>query len=138
MKGIIRIWGFLIATYKPTVCALAIVIGLPLLFLLEPFLNHYKNKAVVGSVSRMLQGQVSMLCSLLHDLSAGHLFHCYSLDTANMNIFDGMVLQLIILISMIPLVDSFDYVRLIFPPENDEVRTYLYSYSNAESVYQKR
>ena len=31
---------------------------------------YSQSEAITGSVSRMLQGQVSLLCSLLHDLSS--------------------------------------------------------------------
>jgi len=55
-------------------CTLVIVIGIPLLLLLEPFLNHKINEAISRSISRMLQRRVSLLCSLLCDLS--HSGHC--------------------------------------------------------------
>ena len=56
---------------------LVIIIGLTLLFLLEPFLNHkVKNQTIIGSISRLLQGQISFICIILHDVSIGD--PCYN------------------------------------------------------------
>ena len=64
-------------------CKLVIVVGLPLLLLLEPLLNHKINltkiKTATWSISRMLQRQVLQLCSLLHVVSSNDFpqHYCY-------------------------------------------------------------
>ena len=62
------------------VCTVSIAIGFPILLLLQPFLNHkdlYKNQTITGLVLRLLQRQVLLLCSLLHDLSTSDYHNCY-------------------------------------------------------------
>ena len=121
-------------------CTLVIVIGLPVLLLLEPFLNHKINFTSIKPLLDQFQGCYKdkyrcfaayyMICRLIiisiiiSNPSNGNNTQ-YLLITAStllaliqlilkpyeselLNVFDGMVLQLIILISMIPLVDSFD------------------------------
>ena len=118
-------------------CALVIVIGLPVLLLFEPFLNHKINFTSIKPLLDQFQGCYKdkyrcfaayyMICRLIIIsiiISNGNNTQ-YLLITAStllaliqlilkpyeselLNVFDGMVLQLIILISMIPLVDSFD------------------------------
>ena len=121
-------------------CTLVIVIGLPLLLLLEPFLNSKINFTKIKPLLDHFQGWYKdryrsfaayyMLCRLIIIViiianSSNDNTTQYLLVTANsilslihvtlkpyarkmLNIFDGLVLHLIIVISMIPLVDTFD------------------------------
>ena len=60
------------------ICTVTIVLGLPLLLTLEPFLNcKLLTLTITGSVSRLLQRQVSLLCWLSYDLSTTNYHsHC--------------------------------------------------------------
>ena len=121
-------------------CTIIIVVGIPLLLLLEPFLNHKINFIRLKSLLDQFQGCYKdkyrgfaayyMLCRLLIILiiiatSSNSNTAQYLLVILNttmaliqltikpyastiLNMFDGFVLQLMVVVSMIPLIDSFD------------------------------
>ena len=121
-------------------CTLVIVIGLPLLLLLEPFLNHRINFTRIKPLLDQFHGCYKdkfrsfaayyMICRLVviaviivnssNDSSTQYLLitvnYVLSLIYVTLkpyarrilNMFDGLILQLLIVVSMIPLVDSFD------------------------------
>ena len=120
-------------------CTLVIVIGLPLLLLLEPFLNSKINFTKIKPILDQFQGCYKdkyrsfaayyMICRLVIILiiivNSSNDNTQYLLITVNvtlasiqvtfrpysstiLNMFDGLILQLLIVISMIPLVGSFD------------------------------
>ena len=121
-------------------CTLVIVIGLPLLLLVEPFLNSKVNFTRLKPLLDHFQGCYKdkyrcfaayyMICRLVIILiiiaypSNDNTTH-YLLITTNsklsliqaslkpyaskiLNLFDGLVLQLMVVVSMIPLVDTSD------------------------------
>ena len=122
------------------VCSLIIVMGLPLLLLLEPFLNHKINFTRMKPLLDQFQGCYKdkyrsfaayyMTCRLVIILiiianPSNNNTTQYSLIIANstlalihvtlrpygsniLNVFDGFVLQLMIVVSMVPLIDSYD------------------------------
>ncbi|XP_065894245.1 uncharacterized protein [Dysidea avara] len=122
------------------VCSLIIVMGLPLLLLLEPFLNHKINFTRIKPLLDQFQGCYKdkyrsfaayyMTCRLVIILTiiantSNNNTTQYSLIIANstlalihvtlrpygsniLNVFDGFVLQLMIVVSMVPLIDSYD------------------------------
>ena len=134
---------------------LVIVIGLPLLLLLEPFLNHKVNFTKIKPLLDQFQGCYKdkyrsfaayyMTCRLVNILvivsnpsnnnttqyllviinavlvSTHVILRPYA--TNILNVFDFFILQLIIVVSMIPLIDSFDpdlllasiFILLIMP-----------------------
>ena len=126
-------------------CTLVIVVGLPLLLLLEPFLNHKINFTRIKPLLDQFQGCYKdkyrrfaayyMSCRLVIILivianSSNDNTTQYLLITVNaifslfqvtirpyasnlLNMFDGMILHLIIVVSMIPLVDNFDQDLLL-------------------------
>ena len=121
-------------------CTLLIVIGLPLLLLLEPFLNHKINFIRFKPLLDQFQGCYKdkyrsfaayyMICRLVVIViiivnSSNDSTTQYQLITVNsilslvhvlikpyarrlLNMFDSLILQLLIVVSMIPLVDSSD------------------------------
>ena len=122
------------------VCSLIIVMGLPLLLLLEPFLNHKINFTRIKLLLDQFQGCYKdkyrsfaayyMTCRLVIILiiianPSNNNATQYSLIIANttlalihmtlrpygsniLNVFDGFVLHLMIVVSMVPLIDSYD------------------------------
>ncbi|XP_065892258.1 uncharacterized protein [Dysidea avara] len=136
-------------------CTLVIVVGLPLLLLLEPFLNHRINFTRIKPLLDQFQGCYKdkyrsfaayyMSCRLVIILivianSSNDNTTQYLLITVNavmslihmtirpytsnlLNMFDGMILQLMIVVSMLPLVDNFDqdlllsfiFITILFP-----------------------
>ena len=128
-------------------CTLGIVIGLPLLLLLEPFLNHKINLTKIKPLLDQFQGCYKdkyrsfaayyMICRLViiliivldpsnSNISQYLLIILSSLlalihmtirpyGSSILNLFDGFVLQLMIVVSMVPLViiDSFGHDVLI-------------------------
>ncbi|XP_065894020.1 uncharacterized protein [Dysidea avara] len=122
------------------VCSLIIVMGLPLLLLLEPFLNHKINFTRIKPFLDQFQGCYKdkyrsfaayyMACRLVIILiiianPSNNNTTQYLLIIANstlalihlmlkpygsniLNMFDGFVLQLMIVVSMVPLIDSYD------------------------------
>ena len=120
--------------------SLIIVIGLPLLLLLEPFLNHKINFTRMKPLLDQFQGCYKdkyrsfaayyMTCRLVIILiiianPSNINTTQYSLVISNstlalihvtlrpygsniLNVFDGFVLQLMIVVSMVPLIDSYD------------------------------
>jgi len=127
------------------VCTLVIVIGLPLLLLLEPFLNSKVNFTRIKSLLDHFQGCYKdkyrsfaayyMICRLViiliiianpsnNDTSQYILIITNSLlalihmtirpyGSNILNLFDGLVLQMMILVSMVPLIDSYDHYLLL-------------------------
>ncbi|XP_065893255.1 uncharacterized protein [Dysidea avara] len=121
-------------------CTLVIVIGLPLLLLLEPFLNSKVNLTRIKPLLDQFQGCYKdkyrsfaayyMICRLVIIViiianSSNDDTTQYLLITVNatlallhmtfrpcaseiLNMFDGLILQLLIVVSMIPLIDSSD------------------------------
>ena len=121
-------------------CTLVIAVGLPLLLLLEPFLNSKVNFGKIKPLLDQFQGCYKdkyrsfaayyMICRLVVVViiianSSNDSTTQYLLITANsilslihvmlkpytrriLNMFDGLILHLLIVVSMIPLVDSFD------------------------------
>ncbi|XP_065896048.1 probable outer membrane protein pmp20 [Dysidea avara] len=121
-------------------CTLVIVIGLPLLLLMEPFVNNKINFTKIKPLLDQFQGCYKdkyryfaayyMICRLVVILIiianlSNNSTPQYLLITVNailalihmtfkpycseiLNIFDGFVLQMMIVVSMIPLVDSSD------------------------------
>ena len=121
-------------------CTLVIVIGLPLLLLLEPFLNHKINFTRMKPLLDQFQGYYKdkhrcfaayyMICRLIilvmiianPTLNITAQFLLVALCTTlaliqlnvrpyasnTLNIFDGFLLQIMILVSMAPLVDIYD------------------------------
>ena len=126
-------------------CTLVIVVGLPLLLLLEPYLNRKINFTRIKPLLDQFQGCYKdkyrsfaayyMSCRLVIILivivnSSNDNTTQYQLITANaifsllhmtirpyasnlLNMFDGMILQLMIVVSMLPLVDNFDHDLLL-------------------------
>ena len=126
-------------------CTLVIVVGLPLLLLLERFLNHKINFTRIKPLLDQFQGCYKdkyrsfaayyMSCRLVIILivianSSNDNTTQYLLITVNtilsllqvmirpytsnlLNMFDGMILQLMIVVSMLPLVDNFDQDLLL-------------------------
>ena len=122
------------------VCSLIIVMGLPLLLLLEPFLNHKINFTRIKPLLDQFQGCYKdkyrsfaayyMTCRLVIILiiianPSNNNTTQYSLIIANstlalihvtlrpygsniLNVIDGFMLQLMIVVSMVPLIDSYD------------------------------
>ena len=119
---------------------IVIVIGLPLLLTLEPFLNSKINFVKIKPLLDQFQGCYKdkyryfaayyMICRLLiitiiiANSSNGFIFH-YLLIAASvivalihqcfrpyssslLNIFDGVILHFLVLVSVLPLVESFD------------------------------
>ena len=121
-------------------CTLVIAVGLPLLLLLEPFLNSKVNFTRIKPLLDQFQGcyidkyrsfaGYYMTCRLViiliiitnssNDNTTQYLLIIVNVTLALiqvtlrpysstiLNIFDGLILQLLILVSMIPLIDSFD------------------------------
>ena len=121
-------------------CTLVIVIGLPLLLLLEPFLNRKINFTRIKPLLDQFQGCYKdkyrsfagyyMTCRLViiliiiinssNDNTTHYLLIIVNVTLALiqvtlrpysstiLNMFDGLILQLLIVVSMIPLIDSFD------------------------------
>ena len=121
-------------------CTLVIVIGLPLLLLLEPFLNCKINFTRIKPLLDQFQGCYKdkyrsfagyyMTCRLViiliiivnssNDNTTQYLLIIVNVILALihvtlipysrtiLNMFDGLILQLLIVVSMIPLIDSFD------------------------------
>ena len=136
-------------------CTLVIVVGLPLLLLLDPFLNHRINFTRIKPLLDQFQGcymdkyrsfaAYYMSCRLVIILivisnSSNDNTTQYLLITVNavmslihmtirpytsnlLNMFDGMILQLMIVVSMLPLVDNFEqdlllsfiFITILFP-----------------------
>ncbi|XP_065895657.1 uncharacterized protein [Dysidea avara] len=127
------------------VCSLIIVMGLPLLLLLEPFLNHKINFNRIKPLLDQFQGcykdkyrtfaayymtcRVVIILIIIANPSNNNTTQ-YSLIIANstlalihvtikpyesniLNVFDGFVLQLMIVVSMVPLIDSYDHDLLL-------------------------
>ena len=126
-------------------CTLVIVVGLPLLLLLEPFLNQRINFTRIKPLLDQFQGCYKdkyrsfaayyMSCRLVIILivivsSSNDNTTQYRLITVNaifsllqvtirpyesnlLNMFDGMILQLMIVVSMLPLVDKYDQDMLL-------------------------
>ena len=122
------------------ICSVIIVMGLPLLLLLEPFLNHKINFNRIKPLLDQFQGCYKdkyrsfaayyMICRLVIILitvtnPSSNNTTQYLLIIANstlalvhvtikpyesniLNVFDGFVLQLMIVVSMVPLIDSND------------------------------
>ncbi|XP_065890261.1 uncharacterized protein [Dysidea avara] len=122
------------------ICTLIIVIGLPFLLLLEPFLNKKINFTRIKPLLDQFQGCYKdkyrsfaayyMTCRLVVILiiianTSNNNTTQYSLIIANstlafihmtirpygsniLNVFDGFVLHLMIVVSMVPLIDSYD------------------------------
>ncbi|XP_065890185.1 uncharacterized protein [Dysidea avara] len=122
------------------ICTLIIVIGLPFLLLLEPFLNNKINFTRIKPLLDQFQGCYKdkyrsfaayyMICRLViiliiiantsnNDTSQYLLIFFNSLlafihmtirpyGSNILNVFDGFVLQLMIVVSMVPLIDSYD------------------------------
>jgi len=127
---------FLIAV----LCSLFIAVGLPLLLLLEPFLNHkiaftrikplldqfqgcYKDKYRCFAAYYMICRLVIILIiiiNLWYTATSQYLIVISNLvlafihvivrpyESKILNVFDGFVLHLMIVVSMIPLTDSYD------------------------------
>ena len=121
-------------------CTLMITIGLPLLLLLEPFLNHIINFTRIKPLLDQFQGCYKdkyrsfaayyMICRLViiliiiatpsnPNISQYLLIILNSLislinvtlrpyQSIILNLFDGFVLHLIVVVSMIPLINSYD------------------------------
>ena len=122
-------------------CAISIVIGLPLLLILEPFLNHKINFIKIKPLLDQFQGSYKdkfrcfagyyMICRLLIIIivianSSNYFITSYSLiavcgmislihlvikpyaNNEILNIFDGLILQLIIYIAALPLLENSD------------------------------
>ena len=121
-------------------CTITIVIGLPLLLILEPFLNHKINFAKIKPLLDQFQGCYKdkyrcfagyyMICRLViitivianssNEFAATYLLivacgvitlmHITAkpYNSEIINKFDGMILQLIIFITALPLLDDFD------------------------------
>jgi len=126
-------------------CALMIVIGLPLLLLLEPFINHKINFTRIKPLLDQFQGCYKdryrsfaayyMICRLVIIVivisnSSNDNTTQYLLVTINatlslihvtirpyasslLNVFDGFILHLMIVMSMLPLADSFNQDLLL-------------------------
>jgi len=127
-------------------CTIVIVIGLPLILLLEPFINHKINFTRIKPLLDQFQGCYNdkyrsfaayyMTCRLVIILivvvnsSNDNTTTQYLLITVNstlalihvtlkpyasslLNIFDGFILQLMIIVSMLPLVNSFNLDLLV-------------------------
>jgi len=126
-------------------CILVIVIGLPLLLLLEPFINHKINFTRIKPLLDQFQGCYKdkyrsfsayyMICRLVIIViiisnSSNDNITQYLLITVNatlalihvtitpyssslLNVFDGLILQLMIVVPMLPLVDSFNHDLLL-------------------------
>ena len=121
-------------------CTLAIVIGLPLLLLLEPFLNckvnftrikplldHfqgcYKDK-YRSFASYYMIGRLVIIVMIIATPSSNDTSHYLLIitnstlalihmslrpyESSNLNLFDGFVLQLMIMVSMVPLIDTYN------------------------------
>ena len=122
------------------ICTLIIVIGLPFLLLIEPFLNYKINFTRIKPLLDQFQGCYKdkyrsfsayyMTCRLVIILII--IANTSSNDTTQylliifnsllafihmtirpygsniLNVFDGFVLQLMIVVSMVPLIDSYD------------------------------
>ena len=126
-------------------CTLVIVIGLPLLLLLEPFINHKINFTRIKPLLDQFQGcykdkyrsfsayymicRLVIIVTIISNASNDNITQ-YLLITVNatlasihttirpyssslLNGFDGLILQLMIVVSMLPLVDSFDQHLLL-------------------------
>ena len=121
-------------------CTLVIVIGLPLLLLLEPFLNRKINFTRIKPLLDQFQGCYKgkyrsfagyyMTCRLViilviivnssNDNTTQYLLIIVNVtlsliqvtlrpySSTILNMFDGLILQLLILVSVIPLIESFD------------------------------
>jgi len=121
-------------------CTLLIVIGLPLLLLLEPFLNPkcnfikikplldqfqecYKNKYRSFSAYYMICRLIIILIIIANpsnndssrylliiftSLLAFIHFALMPYGSIILNVFDGLVLQMMIVVSMVPLIDNYD------------------------------
>ena len=126
-------------------CTIVIVIGLPLLLLLEPLLNHKVSFNRIKPLLDQFQGCYEdkyrsfaayyMVCRLViiliiignpsnSDTTQYLLIISNSLlalihvalrpyKSSILNVFDGFVLQLIIVVSMVPLIDSYDHDLLL-------------------------
>ena len=126
-------------------CTLVIVIGLPLLLLLEPFVNYKINLTRIKPLLDQFQGCYKdkyrsfaayyMICRVViiliiistpsnHDTSQYLLIILNSFislikltlrpyQSNILNLFDGFVLQLMIVVSMVPLIDSYDRDLLV-------------------------
>jgi len=122
------------------ICSLFIVMGLPLLLLLEPFLNHKINFSRIKPLLDQFQGCYKdkyrsfaayyMICRLVIILiiianpsnndttqyllilanSTLALIHATirSYGSNILNVFDGFVLHLVTVVSMVPLIDNYD------------------------------
>ena len=122
------------------ICTITIAVGLPLLLILEPFLNHKINFAKIKPLLDQFQGCYKdkyrcfagyyMICRLViitiiianssNEFCASYLLivvcgvitliHVTAKPYNNeiVNKFDGMILQLIIFITVFPLLDDFD------------------------------
>ena len=151
-------------------CTLVIVIGLPLVLLLEPFLNHKINLTRIKPLLDQFQGCYNdkyrsfaayyMTCRLViiliiiaypsnSDTSQYLLIIINSLlalihvtikpyRSKILNLFDGFVLHLMIVVSMVPLIDSYDrdllvtfMVMLVILPLIAFLTMELYLYKNA-------
>ena len=135
-------------------CMIVIVIALPLLLLLEPFLNSkinfikikplldqfqgcYKDKYRYFAAFYMICRLIIILVTMIENLSDSSLLYiliaaCVLMalihliirpySNAMLNVFDGLVLQLIILVVALSVVESFDnlvvvtaYILLFLP-----------------------
>ena len=124
-------------------CTILIVIGLPLVLILEPFLNHKINFVKIKPLLDQFQGSYKdkcrcfagyyMICRLLIIIivisnSSNEVFTSYILIAASgiialihlmvkpyanneiLNRFDGLILQLVILITALPLFDRLELI----------------------------
>jgi len=121
-------------------CTLLIVVGLPLLLLLEPFLNQKINFIRIKPLLDQFQGCYKdkyrsfsayyMICRLiiiliiianpLNNDSSQYLLITFTSLLAcihfilrpygsnTLNVFDGLMLQMMIVVSMVPLIDTYD------------------------------
>jgi len=128
-------------------CTLVIVIGLPVLLFLEPFVNYKINLTRIKPLLDQFQGCYKdkyrsfaayyMICRLviiliiistpsnrntsqylliiLNSLISLIIVTVRPYQSNILNLFDGFVLQLMIVVSMVPLIDSYDrYLLLVF------------------------
>ena len=62
--------------------------------------KFYQNQTITGSVARMLQRQVSLLCCLLSDMSSSDIFnHIYTFSTATIPTCYFTCTRLVLLLS---------------------------------------
>ena len=126
--------------FTAILCTLVIVIGLPLLLLLEPFLNGKVNFTRIKPLLDQFQGFYKdkycnfaayyMICRLIIIViiiaipSNNNVSHYLLIitnstlafthmsvrpyESSNLNLFDGFVLHLMIVISVVPLIDTYN------------------------------